>query len=69
MRTFLILARYATRTVFEEEMELVSQNGSLLRLGNLYRFLSAFTAYVRVELKLLAYEKWLSVKSTFGIVA
>ncbi|EED23674.1 ubiquinone biosynthesis protein, putative [Talaromyces stipitatus ATCC 10500] len=69
VRTFLILARYATRTVFEEQMEFVSQNGSLLRPSNLFRFLSAFTAYVRVELKLLAYEKWLSVKSTFGIVA
>lgn len=67
VRTFLILARYATRTVFEEQMEIVSHNGSLLRPSNLYRFLSAFTAYMRVELKLLAYEKWLSLKSTFTI--
>lgn len=50
-------------------MELVSQDGSILRPSNLFRFLSAFTAYLRVELKLLAYEKWLSMKSTFGIVA
>jgi len=67
VRTFLILARYATRTVFEEQMEIISENGSILRLNNLFRFLSAFTAYARVELKLMAYEKWLWVKSTLGI--
>ncbi|KAL1983197.1 hypothetical protein VTN96DRAFT_371 [Rasamsonia emersonii] len=63
VRTFLILARYATRTVFEEQMELVSQHGSIFRPSNLFRILSAFAAYLRVEVKLLAYEKWTSLKS------
>jgi aarF domain-containing kinase len=67
VRTFLILARYATRTVFEEQMELVSQHGSILRPSNFFRFLCAFAAYVRVEVKLLGYEKWLSLKTRLGM--
>ncbi|KAH8693147.1 putative ubiquinone biosynthesis protein [Talaromyces proteolyticus] len=67
VRTFLILARYATRTVFEEQMDIISVHGGLLKLSNFLRFLSAFTAYARVELKLMAYEQWLSLKSRLGI--
>ncbi|KAL1968785.1 hypothetical protein VTN77DRAFT_1146 [Rasamsonia byssochlamydoides] len=67
IRTFLILARYATRTVFEEQMELVSQHGSIFRPSNFFRFLSAFAAYLRVEVKLLAYEKWTSLKTLLGV--
>lgn len=44
-------------------MELVSQHGSIFRPSNLFRFLSAFAAYLRVEVKLLAYEKWTWLKS------
>jgi aarF domain-containing kinase len=67
VRTFLILARYATRTVFEEQMEMISMNGGILKIANFLRFISAFTAYARIELKLMAYEKWLLVKSRLGI--
>lgn len=67
VRTFLILARYATRTVFEEQMEIISNNGGILKVANFLRFISAFTAYARIELKLMAYEKWLLVKSRLGI--
>jgi len=37
--TFLILARYAPRTVFEEQMESISQHGSIFWPRNLIRFL------------------------------
>lgn len=59
MRTFLILARYATRTVFEEEMDAIAQEGGLFfRPRNLWRLVKAWTAYLRVELKLQIYEAW-----------
>ncbi|GAA82597.1 ubiquinone biosynthesis protein [Aspergillus luchuensis IFO 4308] len=68
MRTFLILARYATRTVFEEQMDSVNETGGILRPGNFWRFLCAWTGYLRVELKLSVYETLLSLKSRFGLV-
>ncbi|KAL4809073.1 ABC1 family-domain-containing protein [Aspergillus unguis] len=66
VRTFLILARYATRTVFEEQMDIVHENGGLLRPSNFWRFLCAWTKFLRVELKLSVYETVLSLKSRFG---
>lgn len=68
MRTFLILARYATRTVFEEQMDSVNETGGILRPRNFWRFLCAWTGYLRVELKLSVYETLLSLKSRFGLV-
>ncbi|CAI7564288.1 unnamed protein product [Penicillium glandicola] len=65
MRSFLILARYATRTVFEEQMELIKESGGILR--NFFRFLSAYASYLRVEVKLSVYETLLSLKTRFGI--
>lgn len=66
MRTFLILARYAARTVFEEQLEIVSQHGSIFWPRNLLRFLCTFADYVRVEIKLQVYETWLSMRNRFG---
>jgi aarF domain-containing kinase len=66
MRTFLILARYAARTVFEEQLEIVSQHGSIFWPRNLLRFLCTFADYVRVEIKLQLYETWLSMRNRFG---
>ncbi|PVI07984.1 ABC1 kinase family protein [Periconia macrospinosa] len=54
LRTFLILARYASRTVYEEQVENLS--GSVLWPSNLLAFFRAFTAYMRVEIKLGVYE-------------
>ncbi|PYH95132.1 ABC1-domain-containing protein [Aspergillus ellipticus CBS 707.79] len=68
MRTFLILARYATRTVFEEQMDFVQETGGLLRPGNFWRFLCAWTGYLRVELKLSVYETVLALKSRLGLL-
>ncbi|KAA8649164.1 hypothetical protein EYZ11_012825 [Aspergillus tanneri] len=63
VRTFLILARYATRTVFEEQMEIINETGGILRFSNFFRFLRAWTGFLRVELKLSVYETVLSFKT------
>ncbi|KAJ5403258.1 hypothetical protein N7509_003129 [Penicillium cosmopolitanum] len=65
MRTFLILARYATRTVFEEQMETIRGSGGVFL--NFFRFLSAWVGFLRVEVKLSVYETVLSMKSRFGL--
>ncbi|XXH04309.1 hypothetical protein Hte_010723 [Hypoxylon texense] len=68
MRSFMILARYCARTVFREQVEEISQRpGSLLWPGNALRLLAAWMGYLRVELKLEAFELWLSVKRTIGM--
>ncbi|KAJ5812272.1 hypothetical protein N7474_008573 [Penicillium riverlandense] len=67
MRTFLILARYATRTVFEEQMESIQESGGALHFFNFFRFLRAWAGFLRVELKLSVYETLLALKSRFGL--
>lgn len=64
MRTFLILARYAARAVYEEQIE--SLSGSIFLPRNLWRFTRAWTEFTKMELKLGIYEYWLRVKSLFG---
>ncbi|KAJ5934766.1 hypothetical protein N7466_004313 [Penicillium verhagenii] len=65
MRTFLILARYATRTVFEEQIEAIRDSGGVF--VNFFRYLSAWMGFMRVEIKLSVYETALSLKSRFGL--
>ncbi|KAJ5113457.1 ABC1 family protein MCP2 [Penicillium angulare] len=65
MRTFLILARYATRTVFEEQMENIKASGGIFL--NFFRYISAWAGFLRVEVKLSVYESVLSLKSRFGL--
>lgn len=67
VRTFLILARYATRTVFEEQMELIRESGGMFRFLNFFRLLAAWVGFLRVEVKLSVYETLLSFKSRFGL--
>uniref|UniRef100_L2FSQ2 Ubiquinone biosynthesis n=1 Tax=Colletotrichum fructicola (strain Nara gc5) TaxID=1213859 RepID=L2FSQ2_COLFN len=55
IRSFMILARYCTRTVFEEQLEDLRARGSLLWPPN------------AVEFKLGAFELWLSLKRVFGL--
>ncbi|KAF2184443.1 ABC1-domain-containing protein [Zopfia rhizophila CBS 207.26] len=66
-RTFLILARYASRTVYEEQLE--SLSGSLFWPPNFIAFLRAWSTHVRVELKLNVYEIYLSVRAFLGMGA
>ncbi|KAJ6063948.1 hypothetical protein N7499_012628 [Penicillium canescens] len=65
MRSFLILAHYATRTVFEEQMESIQESGGVFR--NFFRYLCAWAGYLRVDIKLSVYETLLSFKSRFGL--
>ncbi|PBP25042.1 ABC1 family protein [Diplocarpon rosae] len=62
VRSFLILARYCSRTVFEEQRETLRARGSLLWPENLWGLVSAWVAYFRVECKLEVFEAWLAIK-------
>ncbi|KAJ5474956.1 ABC1 family protein MCP2 [Penicillium diatomitis] len=65
MRAFLILARYATRTVFEEQMELIRNSGGIFL--NSSSISPPWAGYLRVETRLSVYETLLSVKSRLGL--
>ncbi|KAG6032100.1 hypothetical protein E4U41_007319 [Claviceps citrina] len=67
IRTFLILARYCTRTVFYEQLEEIRAGGSWLWPPNTFRMVSAWAGYLRVELKLEALELWFGVKRVLGL--
>ncbi|KAM0510135.1 hypothetical protein ACHAQF_002285 [Verticillium nonalfalfae] len=66
IRTFMILARYCTRTVFEEQVEELKKQGSLFWPPNTIRLAAAWVGFLRVEIKLEAFELWLSVKRALG---
>ena len=67
VRTFLILARYCSRTVFEEQVEELQKRGSLLWPRNMLGLIGAWLGYFRVEAKLEAFELWLGLKRLVGI--
>jgi aarF domain-containing kinase len=66
-RTFLILARYASRTVYEEQLD--NLKGSLFWLPNLFMFLRAWASHFRTEIKLSVFETVLSVRARLGLRA
>lgn len=66
IRTFMILARYCTRTVFEEQLEDLRNRGSLFWPPNSVRLLAAWIGFLRVEVKLGAFELWLGCKRILG---
>ena len=61
-RTFLILAKYASWTVWEEQKESFRQRGSLLWPSNFLHLFLAWSSFVRVEMKLFLYERYLSIR-------
>jgi aarF domain-containing kinase len=67
IRTFMILARYCTRTVFHEQLEEILRNGSMLWPPNAVRVFAAWLGFVRVEVKLEAFELWLRFKRILGL--
>lgn len=67
IRSFMILARYCTRTVFEEKVEELRNRGSLLWPSNALRLFTAWVGYLRVEVKLEAFELWLTAKRLLGL--
>lgn len=66
IRSFMILARYCTRTVFYEQLEEIGKAGSLFWPPNAVRVLTAWVSYVRVEFKLEVFEFWLTIKRVLG---
>ncbi|PQE30509.1 hypothetical protein CJF32_00010217 [Rutstroemia sp. NJR-2017a WRK4] len=68
VRTFLILARYCSRTVYEEQVEEIGKRGSLWWPANGVRLVWAWLGYLRVELKLEAFEVYLRARRMVGLV-
>jgi hypothetical protein len=66
MRTFLILARYASRTVYEESLEQIQQHGGLLWPRNLLTWLAAWSRHFRVEMQLSSFETYLKIRALLG---
>ncbi len=62
MRPMLILAKYASWTVWEEQKEMVKARGSVLWPRNLGWLLKAFWEFARVEVKLWGFERYLSLR-------
>lgn len=67
MRQFMILARYCMKTVFHEQLDEIRQRGSLFWPPNAIRLFGAWLGFVRVEIKLEAFELWLSIKRMLGL--
>ncbi|KAH6655662.1 ABC1 family protein [Truncatella angustata] len=68
MRSFMILARYCARTVFREQVDdIKKREGGLWWPGNALRLAAAYIGYLRVELKLEAFEWYLTVKRVLGL--
>ena len=65
VRTFMILARYAARTVFYERLDGIP--GSLLWPPNLVQFSCALAAYAKIAIKLRVYELYLSARRLIGV--
>lgn len=67
IRSFMILARYCTRTVFHEQLEDIRRGGSLLWPPNALRVFAAWLGFLRVEVKLESFELLLTVKRLLGL--
>lgn len=68
MRSFLILARHAAQTVFDESVEYLRMHGALLwPPGNAKEFACAWADFSRVRLKLAMYEWYLYARGLLGI--
>lgn len=52
----MILARYCSRAVFQEQIETIRSQGSALWPRNMFGLIVAWSSYLRVEAKLLLYE-------------
>ncbi|KAF2479923.1 ABC1 family protein-like protein [Neohortaea acidophila] len=65
VRSFMILARFAARAVFEESVEGI--RGSLLWPPNLWSYGLAFAAYAKIAVKLRVYEVYLSARRRLGL--
>ena len=67
MRPMLILAKYASWTVWQDEKDMIRRRGGLFRPRNFLKLMRALFRFVRVELKLFGYERYLSVRRHLGL--
>ncbi|KAH8893273.1 ABC1-domain-containing protein [Thozetella sp. PMI_491] len=67
LRQFMILARYCMRTVFHEQLDEIRKKGSLYWPPNALQAFLAWLGLVRVEVKLEAFELWISAKRVLGL--
>ncbi|CZT16971.1 related to bacterial aminoglycoside acetyltransferase regulators [Ramularia collo-cygni] len=67
MRSFMILARYAARCVWDERKEEVKKEGSVWWPQNMFKLGIAALAYAKVAVKLRVYEYWLSARRVVGL--
>lgn len=65
IRTFMILARYAARCVYEEQIEQLQ--GSIFLPRNLWAGFTAWIAFAKMDLKLSLYELWLGTRRSLGM--
>ncbi|KAF8250741.1 ABC1-domain-containing protein [Wilcoxina mikolae CBS 423.85] len=66
-RSFLIMARYCSRAVYEETLEMISAHGGLLKVGNFLSWMRAVWDHWRVETKLKVFESALFWRGLFGM--
>jgi aarF domain-containing kinase len=62
VRTFLILAKYASRTVWEEQKLMIRNRKDWYMPRNVMALFRAWAGFVRVEMKLYFYERYLSIR-------
>jgi aarF domain-containing kinase len=69
MRPMLILAKYASWTVWQDEKDQIRRRGGFFKLKNLTRLLRAWLDFMRIEIKLLGYERYLSARRHLGLTS
>ncbi|RVX70268.1 hypothetical protein B0A52_05601 [Exophiala mesophila] len=62
MRPMMILARYASLTVWEGHRDSIMARGSIFNPRNIFDLFKAWLDFVRVELKLFGFERYLSIR-------
>ena len=67
MRPMLILAKYASWTVWQDEKDMIKRQGGFLQPRNFFRLLRAWVQFLRIEVKLFGYERYLSIRRHLGI--
>jgi aarF domain-containing kinase len=68
MRPMMILAQYASLTVWQEEKENLRRRGGLLNPRNIWPLFRAWLTHFRIVLKLFGYERYLSIRRHLHMV-
>ena len=63
----MILARYCSKTVLQEQVEIIGEAGSILWPSRLVGLLGAWASFIRVEVKLSLYEYYISLRRFAGL--